>query len=283
MDVFVDSNGVRVRALVREGRGVPIVLLHGLTANARYWDGLVRAGLRARATIAVDLRGRGLSDQPVDDYSLASHASDVLAVLDHLGHERAVICGHSYGGLLAVYLGAAHPERVDKLVVIDIAGPSIHNPQVLELIAPSLKRLGSVWPSADEFLAAMRKTPALVGSWDRDVEAYFRADIRPLPDGRVQVRIPGDVIAQVISQGQAEDWASHLNAVTAPVLYLHARGGFGAPGTVPIVLDEQAKATAAALRTCRYEIVPGNHMTMLFGDGAIAVATAIDDFLSYSE
>jgi len=278
-DVFVDSKGIRIRALVREGDGPPVVLLHGLTANARYWDGLVNAGLDRRSTIALDLRGRGLSDQPTDSYDLAAHAQDVLAVLDELGHERAVLCGHSYGGLLGVYMAALHPARVAGLVVIDIAGPSIQNTQVLELIAPSLKRLGSVWPSADAFISAMRATPALAGAWDAAVEGYFRADIRPLADGRVQVRTPGDVIAQVIHQGQAEDWQAHLEAVAAPVLYLHSRGAFGPPGTVPIVLDDQAKATAQTLRDCRYEIVPGNHMTMLFGDGAIAVSAALDDFL----
>lgn len=254
-------------------------MLHGLTANAHYWDGLIAAGLRQHATIALDLRGRGLSDQPAAGYGLAEHAADVLAVLDQLGHDRAVLCGHSYGGLLGVYLAATHPDRVSRLIVIDIAGPSIHNPEVLELIRPSLERLGGVWSSEAEFVAAMRKTPALAGCWDRHVDAYFRADVRHLDDGRVQVRTPGDVIAQVIREGQREDWQAHLEAVRAPVLLLHARGAFGPPGTSPIVLDTQAKATAAALANCRYEIVPGNHMTMLFGDGAIAVASAIKDFV----
>ncbi len=160
-------------------------------------------------------------------------------------------------------------------MVIDIAGPSIDNPAVLELIAPSLARLGTEWPSLDGFLDAMRASPALGGYWDRDLAAYYRADVRPLPGGGVRVRTTPDTIARVISEGQKEDWGALLAAVRAPSLLIHARGPFGPPGTPPIVLDDQARATVAELPGCRYEVVPGNHMTMLFGDGALAVAGAI--------
>ncbi len=276
IDGAITRAGVRIRYLRRgPRRGRPRVLLHGLTANAHCFDGLIRAGLAGVNTVAIDLRGRGQSDQPATGYAIGDHADDVIAVLDALDLPRAIICGHSYGGLLALYLAARHAERVERLVAIDIAGPSIHNPAVLELIAPSLARLGREWPSLDEFLEAMRASSALGGYWDPDLAAYYGADVRPLPGGRVRVRTAPDAIAQVIAEGQKEDWAAHLAAVRAPSLLIHARGPFGPPGTPPIVLDDQARATVAELCGCRYEVVPGNHMTMLFGDGALAVSGAI--------
>jgi len=276
IDGSITRAGVRIRYLRRGPRRGPTrLLLHGLTANTNCFDGLLCAGLDAVDTVAIDLRGRGQSDQPRSGYAIGDHAADVIAVLDALDLPRAMVCGHSYGGLLSVYLAARHPQRVERLVVIDIAGPSVHNPAVLELIAPSLARLGTEWPSREAFLEAMRASPALGGYWDRDLAAYYGADVRALPGGRVRVRTAPETIAQVISEGQKEDWAALLAAVRAPSLLIHARGPFGPPGTPPIVLDDQARATVAELSGCRYEVVPGNHMTMLFGDGALAVAGAI--------
>ncbi|RYZ26362.1 MAG: alpha/beta fold hydrolase, partial [Sphingobacteriales bacterium] len=99
-----------------------LVLIHGLTANAHAFDGLIAHGLTKHfRLISPDLRGRGLSSKPAFRYTLEDHAQDILGLLDHLEIERALLGGHSYGGLLSVYLAANYPQRVEKLVILDAA------------------------------------------------------------------------------------------------------------------------------------------------------------------
>ena len=147
MSHFIERNGVRLHYLQYDGPAPPMVLLHGISANAHYFDNLIRAGLpEIRGALAMDLRGRGLSDKPPTGYSMAEHAADVIALLDHHGIERTVICGHSYGGLLTVYLASEYPDRVTRPIVLDISGPSILNPKLYELLKPSFDRLGRCIP-----------------------------------------------------------------------------------------------------------------------------------------
>jgi pimeloyl-ACP methyl ester carboxylesterase len=98
----------------------PIVLVHGLLMNrgmfARLGPALAERGNRA---ICVDLLGHGRSDQPDDLrlYSMPLFAAQVVAVLDELGLERAVVGGTSLGANVALELAVRHPERVEGLFV----------------------------------------------------------------------------------------------------------------------------------------------------------------------
>lgn len=100
------------------GEGLPIVLLHGLTATRRYVvmgsNGLVRAGHRV---VAYDARGHGESD-PAQPYDYPSLASDLAEVLDGAGIDRAVLAGASMGAHTAVRFALEHPERVAGLALI---------------------------------------------------------------------------------------------------------------------------------------------------------------------
>src|SRR4051812_13925013 len=110
-------NGIDLHYLDHAGAAAPIVLLPGLSANAHVFDGLVAAGLAPRhRVIALTLRGRGESSAPAHGYRMADHAADVLALLDQLELPRVVMAGHSFGSLLALYIAAHWPERVDRLV-----------------------------------------------------------------------------------------------------------------------------------------------------------------------
>ena len=122
----IDNDGVGIE-FVDEGSGRPVVLLHGWPDSGGLWRdqvaALTGAGFR---TIVADLRGFGASDAPeaVEQYSLPFLASDVLAVLDHLGVERAHVVGHDWGAALAWGLAALAPDRVDHLVALSVGHPS---------------------------------------------------------------------------------------------------------------------------------------------------------------
>ena len=101
------------------GAGPPTLLLHGIGNYGRYWD-LFADDIGGRlALVAPDARGHGESGRPVDGYAPADFVADAIAVLDALGIDRAVVVGHSMGGLHSIDLAARHPERVRALVIVD--------------------------------------------------------------------------------------------------------------------------------------------------------------------
>jgi pimeloyl-ACP methyl ester carboxylesterase len=119
-----EIGGQRVR-VVERGEGAPLVLLHGFGASAASWRLVVPELARSRRVIALDLHGFGYTERPRERaaYTLEGQAALVLALLDHLGIERADLAGHSYGGGLALLLAARHPERVRALVLVDTTRP----------------------------------------------------------------------------------------------------------------------------------------------------------------
>ncbi|MGH7720344.1 MAG: alpha/beta fold hydrolase [Gemmatimonadaceae bacterium] len=277
-DRFVVADGLRTRYLDFPGRDPTLVLLHGLSANANEFGGLVGAGLSPSFRIvAPDLRGRGRTDKPVSGYSMAHHASDVIALLDALGLERVVLGGHSFGALLAIFIAADYPERVSKLIIID-AAITLH-PQVREMLKPSLDRLTQVLPSVESYIQQVRTAPFVADCWDAALEGYYRAEIQENPDGTAQSATSASAIAQALEGVAAEPWRELVGRVTQPVLLLNALGPYGPPGSPPLVSREHARDTAAAFADCSYVQVPGNHLTVVFGDNAAVVRREIETFV----
>ena len=273
MDNYVQTNGIQLHYLEYSGAGSTLLLLPGLTANAHAFDGLIAAGLAdTHHVVALDLRGRGLSDKPESGYTMADHAADVIGVLDALHLEDVILVGHSFGGLLALYLAAHHPERFPRFVLIDAAKAST-DPRVAEMIKPSLARLGQTLPSVTAYLEAMKQMPFLDGCWDDAVESFFHADLRENPDGTAQPQSTPEAIAAVIDAVVSEDWDGIFERVKGTAVLINATEAYGPGG--PIVTRTQAEETVALLPNCTYVHVPGNHVTMLFGDNAKHVAAAI--------
>lgn len=105
-----------------EGGGSPdFVCLHGLVDSLAIWKRLV-PGLGARGRVLrIDQRGHGGSDAPPGPYRREDLAADVIAVLDALEIERAVLVGHSMGGIISMTTALAYPERVAGLVLLGTA------------------------------------------------------------------------------------------------------------------------------------------------------------------
>jgi pimeloyl-ACP methyl ester carboxylesterase len=279
-DKFVVVNGVRLHYLDHPGEEGPIVFLHGLSANAHSFDQLVRAGLMAPfRVLALDLRGRGLSEKPPTGYSVAEHASDVVEWLNTLRLHNVILVGHSYGAFLASYVAAHNPDRVRKLILLDIFESGARSSRVVELLRPSLGRLGRSWSSPAEYISEMRQAPHLSRWWDAAMEQYFLTDVEEGTDGRLRSRARVEAVSESAQDSARLDWAPILAGVTRPSLLLHALEPFGSDNATPLVLSEEAKMTAAAMPDCRCLPVPGNHITMLFGAAAGRVGTAISEFI----
>jgi pimeloyl-ACP methyl ester carboxylesterase len=111
---------VKIHYIV-EGRGQPVVLIHGLSASiARNWQmpGIVSMLAKDYQVIALDMPGHGESDKPLDESAYGTQmVEDVIRLLDHLKIKKAHIIGYSMGGMIAVKLMAKYPERVLSGVV----------------------------------------------------------------------------------------------------------------------------------------------------------------------
>jgi 3-oxoadipate enol-lactonase len=100
------------------GQGTPFLFLSETACDGAVWNIYqVPEFARGHCVVSVDYRGTGLSGKPAIKYSTEMFADDAATVLDHLGLEGAVICGHSMGGRVAQLLALNYPRKVSKLIL----------------------------------------------------------------------------------------------------------------------------------------------------------------------
>lgn len=122
IDRWITANGLHLHCLEWGSADAPaMVLLHGIGDNAHIWDDLA-ASLRDRMRIiAPDQRGHGRSDRAVPPaYRCENYVADLVALMEVLSPDRAVVGGHSMGALHATAYAALMPERVSGLIHVDI-------------------------------------------------------------------------------------------------------------------------------------------------------------------
>jgi pimeloyl-ACP methyl ester carboxylesterase len=121
---------------VEAGSGPLVVLLHGFPEFWYSWrhqlPALAAAGFRA---LAPDLRGYNLSSKPpgVRSYRIEALIGDVVGLVRHAGAGRAVVVGHDWGGVVAWFLAAFHPEVVERLVILNAPHPAAFSRQMRAL------------------------------------------------------------------------------------------------------------------------------------------------------
>jgi pimeloyl-ACP methyl ester carboxylesterase len=119
---YIDTGGLRQHAVIG-GDGPPLLLVHGWPETWYAWRLLMPALARDFQVIAVDQRGIGLTDKPPDGYDTGTLAGDLVALMDALGHQRFAVVGHDTGLIISYALAADHPDRVDRLVLVEVPGP----------------------------------------------------------------------------------------------------------------------------------------------------------------
>jgi pimeloyl-ACP methyl ester carboxylesterase len=146
-----------ILAMTEAGAGPPIVLLHGLFGAGQNWGGIRSVLARRFRVLTPDLRNHGSSGREAA-MTYAAMAADVAETMDAAGMPRAAVLGHSMGGKVAMALALAHPERVDRLVVADIA--PVRYP-----------------PALRGYVAAMQAIPLRHGLTRREADAILAAAI----------------------------------------------------------------------------------------------------------
>lgn len=119
------ADDVTLRAAIG-GEGPPLLLLHGHPQTHVTWRKIAPALARRFTIVAADLRGYGDSSTPESDadhrpYSKRAMAEDMVTLMIGLGHERFGVAGHDRGGRVAHRMALDHPDRIDRLAMLDIA------------------------------------------------------------------------------------------------------------------------------------------------------------------
>lgn len=258
----------------------PVLLVHGITANALAWAALVDE-IAGRADLyALDLRGRAGSRDITGPWGLDQDVADIISVLDALGIEGALLTGHSLGAFVASLAVARYPERFTRLVAIDgglgFPLPAGEDPdKILEaVVGPAVKKLSMTFPDADAYLGFHRVHPAFVGNWTPQLAAYLTRDTLSRPDGTV---VSSCIEAAIRADGKQvlldEKVRTAINGLSCPVDFLYAARGL--LNEEQALYDEQRLDLGGLDRErVRVTFVPDtNHYTVVAssaGAGAIA-------------
>jgi pimeloyl-ACP methyl ester carboxylesterase len=220
---YTTSDGLHIAYQVSgrtDGVGPDIVLISGFAshleldwADSHHAHFLHRLGSMGRL-IRFDKRGSGMSDRPPGVPDLETRIHDVLAVMDAVGSQRALLFGYSEGGPMALLMAATHPERVASLV----------------LYAVYAKRLWSEdypWAQTPEEREAY--TDELVNRWDWEADALRRM---PSADEstqrwwahRMRASATPSTVRALMDMNSLVDVREALPAVRVPTLVLHRRG-----------------------------------------------------------
>lgn len=260
--------------------GIPVVLAaHGITGSHPTWAPVARHLGDDVTLLAPDLRGRGQSAGLGGPYGMAVHVEDLVAVLDHVGCDRAVVAGHSMGGYVVTRFAADAAERMAGAVLVDgglpLPVPPDVDPDVLLglVLGPSLARLEMTFPSVEAYRDFWRVHPAFApGPWSGDVLDFIDYDLglpetgpegEPVYRSRVSreaVRADGRDLLDGDSTGKA------LQALAEPCALLWAPRGIQNEDRpllpAEVIADVQASLPYLAVT----EVTDTNHYFVLLGE-----------------
>jgi pimeloyl-ACP methyl ester carboxylesterase len=172
--------------------------------------------------VAVDQRGHGLTDKPIDAFSFADVTGDVLSLLDELGFDRPIVVGHSWGAGVATQFAVDCPDRIRGVVMVDggimdIAQRMTWEQAEKQMRPPELD--GTPLPS---FVKAVRSFPDLAALWNDELEEMFLSNFE-IRDDRVYRRLPIDQHMKIVRAIYDQRTTALLEQIQCPALVILAR------------------------------------------------------------
>jgi len=277
-DVAVTGGALRVGEWHPDASGMPWLLVHGVTASHRAWAWVAAAA--EERLIAPDLRGRGRSNRVDGPVGMAAHADDLAAVLDALSVERVVLVGHSMGAFVSAVFADRHPERVERVVLVDgglpLTLPADLDPRdaVRHVLGPTAERLGRRFVDHAAYRDFWRAHPAFVGRDDPELDAYFAYDL----DGAEPELRPATTFDTVeedsIDQNTGGAISAALERMPRPTVLLAAECGLR--DEVPPLYPDLGRLGAAFPRLDTSRVAGTNHYSIVMSSrGAGAVVAAV--------
>ncbi|WP_405223234.1 alpha/beta fold hydrolase [Lentisalinibacter sediminis] len=213
---FLELDGMSAHVAV-EGSGPALVLLHGTGASLHTWNGWVEALTGDFRIVRMDLPGFGLTGpHPAGDYSIGAYMQFVDAVTRRLDIEDFHLAGNSLGGRIAWNYAVAHPERVNRLILIDASGYRLRRTPSLIFRLAALPGVGDALAKLTPRSLYRRSLEEVYADDDRVDEAlvdrYFELSLR---EGNREAFVQR---ARAASRSAREDPSAALAQIGAPTL-----------------------------------------------------------------
>ena len=191
---FINANGIKIH-YVTAGKGPLVILLHGFPEFWYTWRHQIPFLSEHFQVVAPDLRGYGDTEKPshVSDYQPSIIANDIVELIHALGHDKASIVGHDWGGGIGWRIAIDHPEVVDRLIVLNCPHPVIFN-RALTSNFQQIKRSWYVFffliPYIPELVFKIRSKQMIKEIFrgsvirkttfsDEDIDKYYQALAKP--------------------------------------------------------------------------------------------------------
>lgn len=177
---YIEANDLRFHVLMA-GTGDPVLFLHGFPDHAATWKGLMGQLAHHFHVIAPDQRGYNLTSRPeeLESYRTDLLVADMIALLDAMNLKQVTICGHDWGGIIAFHLAMRHPDRVNRLIILNSVHPYIFQDRIWD--DPKQRQASQYF---GQMLAG--KPPAIFSEENCEtlIENWFAG---PLADGQITV------------------------------------------------------------------------------------------------
>ncbi len=218
---FVDVDGKKVH-YVEAGNGPPVILIHGFLYHTVMWKQNIHALAEKFKVYAIDLWGWGYSERLNEkEYSFEGYGKQIVGFMDALDIKKATLAGQSMGGGISVYVAAHHPERVERLILIDPA-----------VIPYPMTMIGKIYqlPFIGEFMNAIPGDALLKNNirsvWFYDkkkaTDEYCQEVLQPLT---IKGSSTGTmfILRNVLKDPYVEKEANVLAKMSIPTLIIHGR------------------------------------------------------------
>jgi pimeloyl-ACP methyl ester carboxylesterase len=211
-----------------DGSGKPVLLIHGVTSSNRafqlFADSLIARGM---APFAVDLRGRGDSNNLQAPFGMKQHAQDMAAVIDHFGWNKPDVIGHSMGGFVAAALVGLYADKVGEVIFADGGVPLPMPPgmtveQIMPFVlGPAMTRLAMEFENNEAYRDYWKPQAAFVKGWSSVLDEYVDYDLR----GKKASTNPQAVEADSRDLFGDDLIVKSLQGLTKPSIFIKAERG----------------------------------------------------------
>jgi 3-oxoadipate enol-lactonase len=225
-----------------EGEGTPLVLVHAGICDRRMWDGVWQSLAARHRVVRYDARGFGESGPATATFS---PRADLVSLLDHLGIDRAAICGVSFGGRIVLETALEYPQRVGALALVCCA-------------------VG--WDSAPADLVARIEEADQAGE-EGDIERAVELELRIWLDGHGRPEPVDPMVREAVRTMNLRTWTLVLESTGSSVsLVPPASGRLASVAAATLVvagehdvpfMTESCRSLAAAVPGARFELVGG--------------------------
>ena len=221
-DRYVTTNGLKLHYVEWGTEGsTPMVMLHGLRGHGHSWDAFCGPMSRDYHILALDQRGRSESDWAPDaDYTTDAYVSDLAGIFETLKLSPAVLVGHSMGGRVTMAFTDRYPERVQKVIIVDI--PPAH--------APNMERIRAEIVGAPEEFdtfedAMVHQRAENLRPTDEVLRRRVKHQTKELPNGKIGWSYDSIIRERIRLAGEgsaAEDLWPAWERIGCPTLILRA-------------------------------------------------------------